>query len=305
MQRTPRVTLGVPLYNAERYLEQCLDAVLAQEFTDFEVVVSDNASTDATWEICQRYAAADPRFRLYRNERNLGGHANFARVVELARGELFKWVAYDDVCLPGHLRACVAALDAAGPETVLAYPRTVLIDSNGAVLGPYADRMDLRDRRAWRRVAGAAHHVNLCHAHFGVFRTAALRRTGLIRPYLGSDYTLVAEVARLGRIHEVPEELFQRRVHQASSVQGADGTAATAWFAPGGGGGAVGSSRRRMLTETTRALAGGGAPLADRVTTPVAFLAGWGSRRARVLAGHWRRRLRGQPTGPRVQGSAW
>lgn len=292
MDGAPRVSLGVPLFNAERYLEGCLDALLAQDYQDFEIIVSDNASTDRTWEICQRYAAADPRFRLYQNPRNLGGHVNYARVAQLARGELFKWVAYDDVCLPSYLSTCVAALDSASQQAVLAYPRTVLIDEAGTVIGPYADRLDLRDHRPWRRVAGVARNINLCHAHFGVFRLSALRRTGMIRPFLSSDYTLIAEVARLGEIHEVDQPLFLRRMHGASSRQAKDATPASAlsWYAPESTG-KVRAPRQRMLLETLRTLLTGDDPLGTRLSSAFAFLASWWARRVRVFLGRCRRRL--------------
>lgn len=290
-EHAPRVSLGVPVYNAERYLGTCLEALLAQDYQDFEIIISDNASTDGTWHICRSYAARDPRIRLHRNPRNLGGHVNYARVVELARGELFKWVAYDDICLPGHVSTCVAALDAAGPRAVLAYPRTVLIDERGEVIGPYDDRLDLRDPHAWRRVATVARNINLCHAHFGVFRIDALRRTGMIRPFLSSDYTLIAEVARLGEIHEVPHPLFLRRMHTASTRQSTNGTLAdaTTWFAPEGK--RVLAPHLRMLVETIRTLAGGDARLGVRVSSTAAFLSTWWTRRIRVALGRWRRRL--------------
>jgi glycosyltransferase involved in cell wall biosynthesis len=293
MDGTPRVSLGVPLYNAERYLEHCLDALLVQDYPDFEIIISDNASTDRTWEICQRYAAADPRIRLYRNPRNLGGPRNYARVVELARGDLFKWVAYDDICLPSYISTCVAALDAAGPRAVLAYPRTVLIGEAGQVIGPYDDGLDLRDPRPWRRVAGVAQNVSLCHAHFGVFRLSALRRTGMIRPFLSSDYTLLAEVAQLGEIHEVDQPLFLRRLHSGSTRQAEGSTPATAisWFTPERSPKRVRAHRLRMLIATALMLATGNGGLGTRLSSAVAFLTTWYVRRARVTLGRWRRRL--------------
>ncbi|GAA1876574.1 glycosyltransferase family 2 protein [Asanoa iriomotensis] len=288
----PRVTIGVPVYNAARYLPVALDALRAQDHPDFEIVISDNASTDETWEICQRYAVADPRIRLWRNERNLGGHANFAKVVELASGDLFKWAAYDDICRPGFVSACVAALDAAGPRAVLAYPKTVLIDEDGEIVGPYADKLDLRDPRAWKRLSVLANNISLCHAHFGVFRTSALRQTGLIRPFLSSDYTLMAEIAALGEVHEVPEQLFLRRVHGASTRQAGNSAAsATSWFAPDGAKKAARSPRTNMLRQTVRVLRGhpGG------LTNSAAFLGTWFARRGRVRLGALRRRLTGKP----------
>lgn len=290
----PRVTIGVPVYNGERYLDECLAALSKQDYPDFELVISDNASTDGTWEICQRYAAADPRIRLHRNETNLGGHANYRLLTELARGELFKWAAYDDLCEPTYLRRCVETLDAAGSRAVLAYPRTLLIDSDSTVVGTYDDRMDLRERAPWRRVAGMARGINLCHAHFGVVRLAALRRTGMIRPYLSSDYTLLMELAALGEIHEVAEPLFLRRIHTSSTRQGAQGSpaAATSWFGPQVQ--QVRGYRRRMVAATVRALATRDQPLGTRVSTTAAFVGAWYARRTRVTLGRWRRRVTGR-----------
>jgi hypothetical protein len=142
-----------------------------------------------------------------------------------------------------------------------------------------------------------ARHVSLCHAHFGVFRAVALRRTGLIRPYVASDYTLLAEVARLGRIHEVDRPLFHRRVHGGSTLQakGATAASAAAWFGPTGGPAAAGTGRTatrwRMVRETVAVLAGGDLPLTTRLSCAVTFPVVWYLRRARVLLGRWGRWL--------------
>ena len=97
---TPRVSLGFPVYNGERYLAAALDSLLGQTFRDLEVVICDNASTDRTAELCAAYAARDARVRYHRNPTNLGAAPNFNRTFELSRGEYFKWAAHDDVCAP-------------------------------------------------------------------------------------------------------------------------------------------------------------------------------------------------------------
>ncbi|WP_169738825.1 glycosyltransferase family 2 protein [Jiangella gansuensis] len=290
-RRPPRVTLGMPLYNAERYLAQAFDGLLAQDFGDFEIVVSDNASTDGTWSLCQDYAARDPRIRLYRNTENLGAARNYNRTVELARAPLFKWVAYDDVCSPTLLSRCVAALDAAGPRVVLAYPRTLLIDDDGVEIGPYRDGLDLRSSHAFRRVATYARNWSLCNAVFGVIRTDVLRSTGMIRPYLSSDVVLLAELAAIGQFHEIPERLFHRRIHAGSSRQsGKDLAAAAHWF----------DTRRpadarppkvRLPRRVTSALLS--APLAwhDRIGSAAAFLSVWGYRKTHIRASHLKHAL--------------
>src|ERR1035438_9843576 len=99
----PRVSIGLPVYNGENYLDPALNSILRQDYSDLELIISDNASTDATGNICREYAAKDPRIRYYRNETNIGASANFNCLVKLARGEYFKWAAHDDVHLQGFL----------------------------------------------------------------------------------------------------------------------------------------------------------------------------------------------------------
>src|SRR5581483_2235196 len=106
-----RVSLAMPIYNGERYVEETIRAILAQDFTDFELIITDNASTDRTEEICRRFAAQDQRVRYVRNERNLGAAANYNLGLALATGEYFKWCAHDDLISPNCVGALVSALD--------------------------------------------------------------------------------------------------------------------------------------------------------------------------------------------------
>src|SRR3974377_1117825 len=99
----PKVSIGLPVYNGENYLRLAIDSILTQDYTDFELIISDNASADATQEICREYTARDCRIRYYRNKINIGASGNYNRVFELARGGLFKWAAHDDVHLPAFL----------------------------------------------------------------------------------------------------------------------------------------------------------------------------------------------------------
>src|SRR5688572_23794306 len=94
--RPPRVSVGMPVYNGEKYLVHAFTRLLDQEFVDFELIVCDNASTDGTQEICLQFAQKDPRVRYVRNERNIGLAANHNLAFTLARGEFFKWAAHDD-----------------------------------------------------------------------------------------------------------------------------------------------------------------------------------------------------------------
>src|SRR5438552_4723426 len=103
----PRVSIGLPVYNAENYLVEALDSILAQTFTDFELIISDNASTDRTREICKYYESSDARVHYYCNETNIGGARNANLTFKLARGQYFRWAADDDVCAPTLLEKSV------------------------------------------------------------------------------------------------------------------------------------------------------------------------------------------------------
>jgi glycosyltransferase involved in cell wall biosynthesis len=132
----PCVSIGIPVYNGEKYLREGLDSLLQQTFTDFEIIISDNASTDSTEQICQEYAQRDRRIKYYRNETNLGPTANYAKLTELAQGDYFKWHNYDDTCAPEFLARCVEVLNQ-HPDVILCHTRMNCIDSQGQVTEAY------------------------------------------------------------------------------------------------------------------------------------------------------------------------
>lgn len=215
----PRVSVGLPVYNGERFVGQAVESVLAQTFEDFELIISDNGSSDATEEICRSYAARDPRVRYARGKTNRGAAWNFGRVFELAAGEYFKWIAADDVCGSQFLHRCVEALDS-NPRAILAHGRAKAIDDRGQIF--------LEEEPDWRmdwRPAPVDRFRQLIDTSpwqvlfvFALTRSAALRRTGLIRGYSGSDCNLVAELILQGEFQEVPEDLHFFRIHQGSST---------------------------------------------------------------------------------------
>jgi glycosyltransferase involved in cell wall biosynthesis len=209
---TPKVSIGLPVYNGQRFLEETLDSLVAQTFQDWELIISDNASTDATDEICRRYLAADSRIRYVRNAQNIGFALNANRVFALSRGPYFKLATADDLCAPDLVARCVDVLDR-DPDVVLCYGKTTLIDESSKVLGPYEDRLDLRAPRSVDRFRLVVGRLGRVHALQGVMRTATLRKTRLLGHYLGSDVVLVVELALHGQFHELPERLFYRRIH--------------------------------------------------------------------------------------------
>lgn len=216
-QKTPKVTVALPVYNGENYLQEAIDSVLTQSFADFELILRDNASNDRTAAICLAAARSDSRVRYIRNESNVGAGPNFNGLVELARGRYFKWLAHDDVMAPGFLAACVETLDA-DPSAVLACPRVRFLDPQGAPLDEYVSpyRTDAHDRVT--RFSEMLKGGHRCFEVFGLIRLNDLRLTKLIGNYNNGDGVLLAHLALLGRLAVIPEALFMSRKHPQSSM---------------------------------------------------------------------------------------
>jgi glycosyltransferase involved in cell wall biosynthesis len=206
----------MPAYNCERYIARSLESLLAQTYTDFELVISDNASTDATEEVCRRYEKLDSRVRYVRRTENIGGPGNFRYVFSLCSGKYHKWSTADDYWDPAYIAKCVARLDA-DPATVLCYSKTRLIDADGKPISDYEDNLDLQQDSPRERFFGLLSRIGLCNAHLGVIRRAAMLKTGLIGTENASDVHFLAELALYGKFALLPEYLFFRRYHQQSS----------------------------------------------------------------------------------------
>ena len=229
----PKVSIGMPVYNGERFLGEALDSMLSQTYSDFELIISDNASTDNTDEICISYAKKDKRIRYYRNEKNLGAAWNYNRVFILSKGEYFKWATHDDICNSNFLCRCVKILDEK-PSAILSFSKTVIIDENGNRVKIYDDKLNLNSPDPVRRFKGFIFRsAGECNAVFGLIRSSLLEKTPLIGNYNGSDIILLANLALLGKFYEISEELFYRRDHPGTSGR-ANPTASkeAAWFDP-------------------------------------------------------------------------
>jgi glycosyltransferase involved in cell wall biosynthesis len=215
--REPLLSIGMPVFNSEKYLKNTLDAILAQTFQDFELIISDNASTDRTQEICQEYATKDKRIHYYRNEKNLGAPKNYNRVFELSSGKYFKWAAYDDLFAPEFLRKCIEVLDN-DPSIVLCHSKSGRINQDGDLVGYYNQGImkKIDSPKPHERFGDLIKLYYTTCPVFGVFRTELLAKTPLQGSYIGADRNLLAEIGLMGRIHQIPECLFFWRDHPAS-----------------------------------------------------------------------------------------
>jgi glycosyltransferase involved in cell wall biosynthesis len=180
----PLVSLGLPVYNGANFLAEALDSILAQTYRNWELIISDNGSSDATPRICAAYAARDGRIRYYRHPVNMGASRNFNFTFEVSRGPLFRWTAHDDVCAPDLLERCVAGL-LAHPEAVLCHPRTRVIGPAGETLFDYTVRMRTDSPRVQERYRDLICVDHACFAVFGVMRSHLLRRTPLLGAFVG------------------------------------------------------------------------------------------------------------------------
>ncbi len=208
----PKVSVGLPVYNGEEYLAGSLESLLAQTFTDFEIVISDNASTDSTLAICVEYAERDPRIRVAQMSHNIGASGNHAYVFAQARGEYFKWASHDDLYSPELLGSCLEALEA-HPEAILAHCKDGTVDSDGKILD--AESPYLLD--SWTPDP-VARFRSLLYApggndFYGLMRTAQLRKVPPFGSYHNSDRTFMAELSLMGPFFHVPHVLYYRREH--------------------------------------------------------------------------------------------
>lgn len=215
---SPLLSVGLFVYNGERFIEETLHSILNQTFTDFELIISDNASTDRTSEIAQAFANRDARIRYYRNEQNMGAGWNARRVYELATGTYFRWATVDDLLEPDLLRRCVEVLES-DPGCVLAHPRTKEVDENKVFIKDYVTpmRTDYNDPVA--RFREMLHTGgDKCYQIYGVMRMAALRQLPPQGIYVNADGVLLVRMSLLGRFYEVPEYLFISRRHSRQSM---------------------------------------------------------------------------------------
>lgn len=224
--RKSLVSIGVPVYNGEDFLREALDSLLTQTYENFEVLISDNASTDNTEQICREYVEKDRRVHYVRNAENIGPARNYNRVFELAKGEYFKWAAHDDICAPTFLEKCVAVLDR-DPEIVLSHTQVQMIDDRGDPVNegnklyiPTANAtMKTDSAKPQERFGDIICVPHPCYPIFGLMRTEVLRKMPLIGSYSGGDRVLLARLSLLGKFGEISEALFFPRRHAKQSLE--------------------------------------------------------------------------------------
>lgn len=219
-----RVTIALPVYNGERFLAASIEAVLGQTYGDFELVISNNASTDGTDEICRAYTAADPRIRYVVQPRNLGAAGNHNATLAMADTELFKWASADDLYARDLLEVCVRLLDEV-PQAVLAHTWTAAIDAEDRVIQAYPYPLRTASPSAPERLRSLLRDGEdlpgaiRADDQYGVVRTAVLRRVRPLDSYYHADQTWTAALALQGRFAIHPDWLYFRRHHDGRALK--------------------------------------------------------------------------------------
>ena len=209
--------MGLPVYNAERYVASAISAHLAQTFGDFELIISDNASVDGTAEICHAFALKDDRIRLVRASTNRGLNWNHRRVFELAGTEFFRWASADDLPSDGLLHSCVEELDATS-DIIGCLPHTLNIDALGLPIETRAQNLDLTSKDPCVRalsVLGATYQMTFVQ---GLFRRIELERARMRWNFVGYDFVLLLELALRGRMTLPAGAVLRRRLHDGQAT---------------------------------------------------------------------------------------
>lgn len=206
----PLVSIGMPVYNGEKYIRQALDSLLAQDYEGFELIISDNASTDSTQGICLEYEKRDQRVSYHRNDRNRGSAWNFNHVVELSCGEYFMWAAHDDWWEKTFISKCLPRLQSA-PRAVLCYPlfRRISLDGDpDRIIDP---GIEMEGKSRLSRLHTTILRQNTARAIYGLIRGDALKRTTRFMSHFGTDRAVLDQLAILGEFVNVPEVLIHYR----------------------------------------------------------------------------------------------
>ncbi len=208
--KSPLVSIGMPLYNEERYLRQTLDSLISQDYANFEIIISDNGSVDGTSNICQEYAAKDQRVHYYRNETNIGAAGNFQRVFELAQGDYFVWVAGHDLWHRTFLSRCLEILSQ-DASIVLCYPQALWINTDGQPLGLIPSSVETRGLDRISRLNVVLWGLGYCYPVYGLISSQALRKVSLGLQVIATDAIILAELSLLGAFAHITEPLLYMR----------------------------------------------------------------------------------------------
>ncbi len=211
VRKSKTVCVGMPVYNGGELLSGAIESILSQDFDDFELIISDNCSTDNTKETCLKYLEMDKRISYYRFEENLGGK-NFVDLLARSNSPYFMWAAHDDLHAQSYISKCLEKIEQ-DQSIALVYPRTWLLDSSSKPLGIANDYLKTDQDDPIERFRHLIWELELCNAFYGFHRTSMLRKVQLWGDLsVGADNLALAEIALTGKIIQISDVLFTRRL---------------------------------------------------------------------------------------------
>jgi glycosyltransferase involved in cell wall biosynthesis len=217
MSRVVSISIGLPVFNGETYLRDALEATLGQTYGDFELIISDNASTDRSLAICEEYARSDDRIRVIRQPRNCGVNANHQIVFRESKGDFFRWANADDIPSPDLLKHAVETLHQ--DRALVAYiPDTINLDGSGNPLKHFPRNLNLRSENPVERVQAVLTRNYQMVFDQGLIRRSTLTATTCRWDYFGWDFILLLDLALRGQLANIEGPILQRRMHNDSAA---------------------------------------------------------------------------------------
>lgn len=214
----PKISIGLPVYNGERVIRKALDSLLRQTFVDFELIISDNASTDSTQTICEEYAKKDSRIRYFHHTKNMGAIWNYRFVLQEAKYNYFHWAAVDDLWHPDFLQKNIQILESnqnvvGSIGKVMFYEK---ITDNLDDLIKYSKNNSMKYQHALSAYGTYEKKIRIylklrqSSAVYGLYRTEKLRKCISHNEYISWDFALVLNILKYGDFHVIDEILMYR-----------------------------------------------------------------------------------------------
>ena len=209
--RRPTVSVGLPVYNGGNLLTQAIESILSQDFQNIELIISDNCSTDNTEEICLKYQTMDKRIKYHRLEENLGALKNFLNVFGLSNAPYFMWASHDDMREQTFVSKCLEKIES-DPSIALVYPQTKVLDANSKFIGIAKDHLNTDQGNPIERFRHLIWEIGMCNMFYGLYRTSMLKKVRAWDKSLFVDNLILAEISLLGKIVQIDDVLFVRRL---------------------------------------------------------------------------------------------
>lgn len=228
----PLVTVAMTAYNAEQFLEETIESILAQDFQKFEFIISDNGSEDCSEDICRRYAGLDQRIIHYRNDRNVNPLKNALELLKRSSGKYLMWAADHDVYHPQFISRLIEIFELSGDSTVLCYPDTYRIDIESKNLGRIEEDIDTRGLPPVERFKKVIWGLTFCTPIYGLFRTSALKESWKVRNITGPDRVVLPELSLKGEFTRLREPLFYMRQNRPAENYNEGKKRQIEWFVP-------------------------------------------------------------------------